>query len=200
MTRVPVLPHAASLAVILCLGAVHASEAVELLDPDERFVIAAPAGWELFPAEELPEEITGLFYQTDATGEATGASLSVRVYPDQVHSELDFNEFVGLYKLSLHSLGLESDDVTRHEHGAGPQQRITLEYTVDEDGDAVWYKQVFFRVGTADVLLLSGKDLAQRREEAARQIDAFSDSVRIRPLQPPAPTPEPLDLPNPMEQ
>jgi hypothetical protein len=186
----------------LAVGSVRGEQAKEkanFTDPEYQYTVTAPLGWSLFPASELPAELRALFFQEGPDGQQTGASLSVRVYPEQVHSDLDFTEFVGLYQLNIRSLGLEMEQISRHEYGSGVNQRISLDYTLEEDGQNVWYKQMFYRVGDDDVLLLSAKDLLDQRERSASDFNEFFDSVRIQASQTPAATPEPLDLPPPTE-
>jgi hypothetical protein len=190
---------APSLLCVVTLSAAPTPTPVEYSDAQYHFSVTAPPGWELFPAEELPQDMAALFFQRGRDGEPTGATLSVRTYADQVHSDLDFAEFVGLYQLNVRSLGLESDQIVRKEIGTGAKQRIWLEYSLEEDGQIVWYKQMFYRVGDNDVLLLSAKDLYDRREQSVFEFNDFFDLVRIERGPEEAPTPEPLDLPTPKE-
>ena len=171
----------------------------EFNDPEYEYKVIAPSGWQLYAASELPPDLKALFVRVGPDGQPTGASLSVRVYPEQVHSDLDFAEFVGLYQLNIRNLGLDSEQIQRHEIGSGVQQRISLEYSLVEEGDAVWYKQTFYRVGDDDVLLLSGKDLSEHKEQSVQDINDFFDSVRIKAPPEPASTPLELDLPTPKE-
>lgn len=181
------------------LHAEPADQKVEFSDPDYRYTVMAPAGWSLFPAGDLPPDLRALFYEIGPDGEATGASLSVRVYPEQVHSDLDFGEFVGLYQLNVRSLGLESEQMTRRDYGSGSKQRTSLEYSVEEEGQTVWYKQMFYRVGDDDVLLLSAKQLFEARERSVEAFNEFFDTVQIEASSMPSSTPMPLDLPAPTE-
>jgi len=181
-------------------NALSADPPVEFKDVELEYTVVAPTGWQLYSASELPPDVKALFVHVGPDGQPTGESMSVRVYPEQVHSDLDFQEFVGLYQLNIRNLGLESDQIQRHEIGTGVQQRISFEYSIDEEGDSVWYKQTFYRVGNDDVLLLSGKDLSEHKEQSVQDINDFFDSVRIKAPPEPQSTPLELDLPTPKER